>query len=172
MAEVNNVEDAIRFLLEQIGEDPNREGLKETPKRVAKAFQEWFGGYNENPLDAIKLFRDGVPTRPQVIKVEAIPFWSHCEHHMAKFFGTVTIEYEPKHYMLGLSKFVRLVRVYSRRLQVQERLTEQLANIIFQQLEPKHVKVTVRARHSCMESRGVMSHGQETETTCVLGGVK
>ena len=160
-------------LLEYIGEDPTREGLLETPHRVEKAYATWFGGYSKKPEDVLKVFTDGAEhyagNESQMVVVKDIPFYSHCEHHMAPFFGTATVAYIPDGQIVGLSKMSRLVDVFARRLQVQERLTTQIADAINEVLKPKGVAVLLKARHMCMESRGVQQQGSETVTNALRG---
>lgn len=164
--------DNVVRLLQYIGEDPMRGGLKETPKRVVKAWDEWCSGYGKNPAEILKVFEDGAEGSDEMVTVRSIPFYSHCEHHMAPFFGTVTVAYIPDGKIVGLSKIPRLVDVFAKRLQVQERLTNQIADAMQEHLKPKGVGVTVTARHLCMESRGIARQGSETVTTAVRGAMK
>ena len=166
------VEDAIRTILFNIGDDPNREGLLETPKRVAKAMGHWYQGYMQAPFDVLKVFEDGAEGCDEMVVVENIPFFSHCEHHMAPFFGTATIAYIPNGKIIGLSKIPRLLQIFARRLQVQERLTNQVAEALMEHLEPLGCGVMVTARHLCMESRGVQLSGSSTTTTALRGVFK
>ncbi len=159
----------IRDMLKEVGEDTDREGLKDTPTRAARAWLYWTSGYEENPNDILKSFEDGGETYDEMILVRGIPFYSHCEHHMAPFFGSVTIGYVPNGKILGLSKFSRLVDMFAHRLQVQERLTEQIANALTAYLKPKGVAVSITARHLCMESRGIAKQGSETITNELQG---
>lgn len=168
----SGIEDNIVRLLQFVGEDPTRGGLLETPGRVAKAWSHWCGGYQIKPEDVLKTFEDGANGVDEMITVRDIPFYSHCEHHLAPFFGTATISYIPNGKIVGLSKLSRLLDVYARRLQVQERLTNQVADALTTHLTPKGVGVMVRARHLCMESRGVAKQGHETVTTAVRGAMK
>ena len=161
----NNVTRLIQF----IGEDASREGLRETPARVAKALTEWFSGYDKNPADVMKVFEDGAENYDQMIVVKDIPIYSKCEHHMADIFGTVTIAYIPDGKIVGLSKLSRLADMYARRLQVQERLTNQIASALHEHLKPKGVGVIIKARHMCMESRGICQQGHSTVTTGLRG---
>lgn len=165
-----STEDIFVRLLQYIGEDPKREGLRETPARMARAWAEWTSGYGKDPKDICTMF-DDVGSYDEMVVVRDIPFYSHCEHHLAPFFGTVTVGYIPGRNgrVVGLSKLGRVVGVYAQRLQVQERLTEQLAESIRDVLEPKGVGVIVKARHLCMESRGLSKQGHETVTTKMLG---
>jgi GTP cyclohydrolase I len=174
MTDLSNVHvhHAIEILLNFIGEDPNRGGLFETPERVARAMRYWFGGYDINPDAILKEFADGGENYDEMGSVVNIPFYSHCEHHMAPFFGTATISYIPNGRIVGLSKLSRLLDVYARRLQVQERMTTQVAQKLHDVLKPRGVGVSVRARHLCMESRGICKQGHETVTTCLLGVFK
>lgn len=158
-----------RRFLRSIGEDPTRQGLLETPERVARAWQDWTIGYQQDAKEILKAFEDGAEEYRELIVVRGIPVYSHCEHHLAPFFGTIAIGYLPDHRIVGLSKFTRLVECFARRLQVQERLTWQVAGSIMQELKPKAVGVVMRARHLCMESRGIKSSGQQTLTSAMLG---
>jgi GTP cyclohydrolase I len=168
MSEHFSEHDWRRFLL-SIGEDPDRPGLRETPARVAKAWMAWTVGYQQNPADVLKTFEDGAEQYNELIVVRNIPVYSHCEHHLAPFFGKATIGYMPNGKIVGLSKLTRLVECFSRRLQVQERMTIQVANALMETLEPKAVGVVVRCRHLCMESRGIRTAGEETVTSAMLG---
>jgi GTP cyclohydrolase I len=163
------VEDNITRLLQHIGEDPTRGGLKETPARVAKAWLDWSWGYRQDPATIFKCFEDGAQSYDEMVLQRRIPFYSHCEHHMAPFFGHVDIAYIPDGKIVGLSKLVRLTDIYARRLQVQERLTCQIADAVRIGLKPKGVAVRVTARHLCMESRGTHKQGQDTVTTKLFG---
>lgn len=162
-------EQLVRDLLRWLGEDPDREGLKETPRRVTKAWRDWTKGYSQNPADVLKVFKDGGEKYDEMVVVRDIPFYSHCEHHLAPFFGTATIAYLPNGRIVGLSKLVRLLEVFSRRLQVQERITTQVADSLDDQLQPRGVGVVLRARHFCMETRGVCKAGTETVTSALRG---
>lgn len=162
--------EAVRELLLFIGEDPERGGLKETPVRVAKAWLEWTSGYEISPKDVLKEFEDGAENYDEMVVQRALPFYSHCEHHLAPFFGFATVAYIPNKKIVGLSKLARLVDIFSKRLQVQERLTSQIAMALEDCLQPKGVGVVVVARHLCMESRGVQKQGEDT-VTCKLTGV-
>ena len=159
------LEETIVNLLTSVGEDVSREGSKETPKRVAKAWEFWCSGYNKNAEDILKVFEDGGETYDQMVTVKDIPIYSHCEHHLAPIFGTATISYIPNGRIVGLSKLSRLADMYARRLQVQERLTDQIADALHKHLQPKGVGVVIKARHLCMESRGICQQGHITITT-------
>lgn len=166
---VGGLEDNIRRTLQFIGEDPERGGLLETPARVAKAWEHWAGGYQLDPLEILKTFDDGAESVDEMVIVKNIPFYTHCEHHMAPFFGTATVGYVPNGKIVGLSKLSRVVDAFARRLQVQERLTTQIADAINEGLSPKGVGVIVTARHLCMESRGIRQQGSETITSALRG---
>ena len=163
-----NENDWRRFLI-SLGEDPNRSGLRETPARVAKAWKFWTSGYTQNPAELLKTFEDGAEQYNELIVVRNIPVYSHCEHHLAPFFGKATIGYMPDGKIVGLSKLTRLMECFSKRLQVQERLTIQVANALMESLQPKAVGVVIRCRHLCMESRGIRTPGEETVTSAMLG---
>lgn len=171
-ADDEGIQENVKRLLQYIGEDPMREGLIETPARVEKAYKEWFSGYGHEGSEVLKTFEDGAEKTDEIIVVGPISFYSHCEHHMAPFFGSVHIAYIPDGKIVGLSKFARLVEIYSRRLQVQERLTTQIAESLQEGLCPKGVAVLVKARHLCMESRGAKSIGSITTTSKLLGAMK
>jgi GTP cyclohydrolase I len=158
-----------RRLLTSLGEDPERPGLHETPARVAKAWKHWTSGYGQDPVQILKAFEDGAEQYNELIVVRNIPVYSHCEHHLAPFFGKATVGYLPNGKIVGLSKLTRLVDVFSKRLQVQERMTIQIANALMEALEPKAVGVVVKCRHMCMESRGIRTPGEETITSAMLG---
>lgn len=163
------IEDHVRRLLQYAGEDPTREGLAETPARVAKAWQHWCGGYDIDPASLLKVFEDGAERVDEMVLVKDIPFYSHCEHHMAPFFGRATVGYIPNGKIVGLSKINRLVDCFARRLQVQERLTTQIADALVEHLGCKGVGVIVTARHLCVESRGIAQQGSETTTSALRG---
>lgn len=165
-------EDNIVRLLQAVGENAGRGGLSETPKRVMKAWKFWTSGYDKKPEDVLKVFEDGAEGYDQMIVVKDIPVYSHCEHHMAAIFGTATVAYIPDGKIVGLSKFSRLVDIFARRLQVQERLTNQIAEALQTNLEPKGVGVLIKARHMCMESRGVCQQGHHTRTVALRGVLK
>lgn len=162
-------EDIIKHLLLYIGEDVEREGLQETPKRVLAAWEKWTEGYGMDPVDELKVFQDGGERYDQMVVVKEIPFYSLCEHHMCPFFGTATIAYIPNKKIVGLSKLSRVLNIYARRLQVQERLTGQVADCLQTHLKPKGVGVLMKARHLCMESRGICQQGHHTITSALRG---
>lgn len=167
-----SAEDNIIRLLQVVGEDAKRGGLVETPKRVVKAWQHWCSGYGKSPKDVLKVFEDGAEGYDQMIAVVDIPVYSHCEHHMAAIFGTATIAYIPDGKIVGLSKLSRLVDIFARRLQVQERLTNQIADALEEHLKPIGVGVMIKARHMCMESRGVCQQGHHTQTVALRGAMR
>jgi GTP cyclohydrolase IA len=158
-----------RRFIASLGENPDRSGLRETPTRVAKAWKHWASGYGQDPAEILKVFEDGAERYNELIVVRGIPVYSHCEHHLAPFFGTATIGYVPEGRIVGLSKLTRLVDCFARRLQVQERLTSQVAETLMHELQPKAVGVIIRCRHLCMESRGIRTPGEETITSAMLG---
>ena len=166
-------QEMVRQLLTYIGEDPQREGLRETPIRFLKAWRnEWGAGYREQPEDVLKVFEDGAENVDEMVVVKDIEFYSHCEHHMAPFFGLAHIAYVPNGKIVGLSKLVRLTHVFSRRLQVQERITNQIADALEKHLKPVGVGVILEAKHFCMCSRGVRSTQSSTVTSAVRGAMK
>lgn len=169
-SEEKSAEDICTRLLQYIGEDPDREGLKETPKRMLKAWKHWTKGYKENAADVMKVFEDGAENCDEMVVVKDIPVWSHCEHHMCPIFGTATVAYIPDGKIIGLSKIIRLVDIYARRLQVQERLGNQVVDAIQTHLAPLGCGIVMRLRHLCIESRGAEKMGSET-ITCALRGV-
>jgi GTP cyclohydrolase I len=158
-----------RRLLISLGEDPDRPGLVETPSRVAKAWKHWTSGYKEDPAELLKVFEDGAEGYDELVIIRGIPVYSHCEHHLAPFFGKATIGYVPDGKVVGLSKLTRLVDCFAKRLQGQERLTVQIANALMTHLEPNAVGVIINCRHLCMESRGIRTQGEETITSTMLG---
>jgi len=161
--------DIIRDLLQFIGEDTERGGLRETPPRVIKAWEEWTSGYEKEPKDVLKCFEDGGEKYNEMVLVKDLPFYSHCEHHLAPFFGTATIAYLPRKRIVGLSKLGRVLDIYAKRLQVQERLTAQVADALQDGLKPYGVGVLIKARHLCMESRGLAKQGHVTITSALRG---
>ena len=165
-------EEAFRTILSWIGEDPNREGLLETPKRVVKAFKEYFKGYREDPSQVLdKTFGD-VEGYDDMVVQKNISVQSHCEHHMAPIIGKAHVAYIPKNRVVGLSKLARVVEVFSKRLQTQERLTMQIANTLMQSLDAKGVAVTIDSTHQCMTMRGIKKEQASTVTNYYLGQFK
>ncbi|MEO2083282.1 MAG: GTP cyclohydrolase I FolE, partial [Desulfurobacteriaceae bacterium] len=163
----DRIERAVREILLAIGENPEREGLKETPKRVAKMYEEILSGYSDSPENHMVLFSEKYD---EMIIVRDIPFYSMCEHHMLPFFGKAHVAYIPgDNKVTGLSKLARIVDVYARRLQLQERMTEQIASAIMGKLHAKGVMVVIEAQHLCMIMRGVKKPGSFTVTSAVKG---
>lgn len=160
---------AARLLLNGVGEDRLRGGLIETPDRFSKAWAFWTKGYDEDPNQIMKVFEDGAEHYDQMVLVRDIPVYSHCEHHLAAIFGVAHVGYIPNGKIVGLSKLNRVVDCFARRLQVQERLTDQIAGAIFGALDPHGVAVQLNCRHMCMESRGVCQQGHSTITTSLRG---
>jgi GTP cyclohydrolase I len=158
------------LLAEVIGQDPKREGLSETPARVVKAWEFWTSGYALKAEDILKVFEDGADGYNEMIVRKNIPIYSHCEHHLAAIIGRCTIAYIPNGKIVGLSKMDRLADMFARRLQVQERMTTQIADAMYSILTPLGVGVWISARHLCVESRGVNNQDSET-VTCALRGV-
>ncbi|MBO9100502.1 MULTISPECIES: GTP cyclohydrolase I FolE [Rhizobium] len=162
-------EAAVRTLIRWAGEDPTREGLLDTPKRVAKAYRELFAGYDMEPEDVLSRTFSEVAGYNDMVIVKDITFHSHCEHHMVPFHGVAHIAYVPDKGVLGLSKMARLVDVYARRLQTQETMTAQIATALDESLRPKGVAVMIEAEHMCMAMRGVAKQGAKTLTTRFTG---
>lgn len=159
--------------IEQVPEDEAlRGGLQETPLRVAKAWEFWTSGYKMDPAEVLKTFEDGAEGVDEMVLVKDIPVYSHCEHHLAAIFGTATVAYIPNGRIVGLSKLSRLVDLHSRRLQVQERLTNDIASDLWDHLQPLGVGVILRCRHLCMESRGICQQGHHTVTSALRGVLK
>ncbi len=167
-----DAEEAIKTILKWIGEDPKREGLLETPKRVVKAFREYFKGYREDPdLVLDKTFGD-VEGYDDMVVQKNISVQSHCEHHMAPIIGKAHVAYIPRDRVVGLSKLARVVEVFSKRLQTQERLTMQIANTLMKSLDAKGVAVTIDSTHQCMTMRGIKKEQASTVTNYYLGQFK
>ena len=165
-------EEAFKTILAWMGEDPNREGLLETPKRVVKAFKEYFKGYKEDPNQILdKTFGD-VEGYDDMVVQNNISVQSHCEHHMAPIIGKAHVAYIPKDRVVGLSKLARVVEVFSKRLQTQERLTMQIANTLMKSLDAKGVAVTIDSTHQCMTMRGIKKEQASTVTNYYLGQFK
>lgn len=164
-----DAEEAIRVLLSWIGEDPSREGLRATPQRVAKAFEDWFSGYLEDPVEYLRRTFYEVDGYDEMIVLRDIDFESHCEHHMAPIIGKVHIGYLPDRAVVGISKLARVVETFARRLQVQESMTAQIAHTIQDVLKPKGVGVVVEGVHQCMTTRGIRKRGVSMVTSQLLG---
>lgn len=165
-------EEVVKGLLRITGDNVNREGLHETPRRVVKAWAKWTEGYSVDIPALLKVFEDGAENYDQMVVVKDIPIYSKCEHHLADIFGTCTIAYIPKGKVVGLSKLSRLADAFARRLQVQERLTSQIADALVEHLAPLGVGVVIKARHMCMESRGICQQGHHTVTSALHGKLK
>ena len=162
-------EDAVRTLLRWAGDDPQREGLLETPARVAKAYRELFAGYDENVEEILGRTFEEVAGYDDIVLVKDIPFHSHCEHHMVPIIGKAHVAYLPDERVLGLSKIARVVEVFARRLQTQEAMTAQIARAIDDTLRPRGVAVMIDAEHLCMSMRGIKKQGSTTLTTSFTG---
>ena len=165
-------EEAIRTIIQWIGEDPGREGLLSTPKRVIKAFKEYFKGYAQNPKDYLSKTFSEVEGYDDMVVEKNISIQSHCEHHMAPIIGVAHVAYIPSNKVVGLSKLARVVEVFSNRLQTQERLTMQIAKTIMNVLQPRGVAVTIDAEHHCMTNRGIKKQDTTTITNYFLGAFK
>jgi GTP cyclohydrolase I len=165
-------EAAVRTLIRWAGDDPQREGLHDTPKRVAKAFREFYSGYQDDPKEVLNKIFAEVEGYDDIVLVRDIPFYSHCEHHLVPFYGMTHIAYYPTKGVVGLSKLARLVEVYARRLQTQESMTAQIAAAMEEALEPRGVAVMIEAEHMCMSMRGVQKAGAMTLTTQFTGAFK
>lgn len=165
-------EEAVRTLLRWIGEDIDREGLIDTPKRVAKAYQELFAGYNDDPQAVLGRTFEEVGGYDDMVLVKNIVFHSHCEHHMVPIIGRAHVAYHPDGKVLGLSKIARTVEIYARRLQTQENMTAEIAQTIDQVLQPRGVAVMLEAEHMCMAMRGIKKQGSTTTTTCFTGAFR
>ena len=162
-------EQAVRTLLLWVGEDPNREGLRGTPRRVAHALEDWCSGYAEDPVAFLRRTFEEVEGYDEMIVLRDIPFESHCEHHMAPIIGKAHVGYLPDRKVVGISKLARVVNAFARRLQVQESMTAQIAHCIQDVLKPLGVGVIVEAEHQCMTTRGVHKHGVSMITSQLLG---
>ena len=165
-------EEAVRTLLRWTGDDPGREGLLDTPKRVVNAYEEYFEGYKDNPVNILKRTFKDTENYDEMVVLRDIRFESHCEHHLAPIIGKAHVAYLPDLRIVGISKLVRVVEVYAKRLQVQERMTAQIANTIQEVLKPKGVAVVVDASHQCMTTRGVRKSGISMVTSHMLGGFR
>jgi len=168
----DEVQEAIRTLIRWSGEDPTREGLLETPKRVARAWREYCEGYAEDPAYHLSRIFHEVGGYDEIVLLKDIPFQSHCEHHMAPIIGKAHIAYLPQDYVVGISKLARVLEAFARRLQVQERLTAQVADCIWENLKPLGVAVVIDATHGCMTGRGVRTHGTMMRTSRMMGVFK
>jgi GTP cyclohydrolase IA len=163
------VEAAIRTLIEWTGDDPDRDGLAETPSRVARAFEEFFAGYGQDPIEILQKTFEEIEGYDEMIALRGIRFESHCEHHMAPIIGQAWVAYVPNGRVVGISKLARVVEVYARRLQIQEKMTAQIANTINDVLKPQGVGVIIKASHHCMTTRGVNKPESDLVTSRMLG---
>jgi GTP cyclohydrolase I len=164
-----DAEAAVRTLLEWAGEDPSREGLLDTPKRVAKAYRDWFSGYAHDPAEYLRRTFKEVEGYDELIVLRGIEFESHCEHHMAPIIGRAHVGYLPSGRVVGISKLARVVEAYARRFQVQEKLTAQIAHCVLDVLQPRGVAVVIEAAHECMTTRGIHKRGVSMVTSAMLG---
>lgn len=165
-------EEAVRVLLKYAGEDPAREGLLDTPKRVVKSYDEFYKGYAENPHEYLSRTFEEVSGYDEMVVLRDIPFESHCEHHMAPIIGKAHVGYLPKNKVVGISKLARVVETYAKRLQVQEKMTAEIADCIQDILEPYGVGVVIQATHECMSTRGVHKHGVSMVTSRMAGAFR
>lgn len=164
-----DVQEAIRTLIRWSGDDPTREGLLDTPKRVARAWKEYCQGYAEDPAIHLARVFEEVGGYDEVVLLKDIPFQSHCEHHMAPIIGKAAIAYLPRDHVVGISKLARVLHGFARRLQIQERLTAQVAHCIWEHLKPHGVAVVIEASHACMTARGVRTPGVAMTTSRMMG---
>ena len=167
-----DAEQAVKTLIKWAGDDPDREGMLETPERVAKAYQDWFSGYNEDPHEYLNRTFEEVADYDEMVTLRGIDFESHCEHHIALITGKAYVAYLPKNKVVGISKLARVVDTYARRFQVQEKMTKQIANSIEEVLQPKGVGVVIVARHACMTTRGVHKSNVDMVTSTMTGGFR
>ena len=163
------VQDAVRTLIRWAGDDPEREGLLDTPKRVARAWKEYCQGYFEDPAQHLNRVFEEVGGYDEIVLLKDIPFQSHCEHHMAPIIGVAHIAYLPRDHVVGISKLARVLHAFARRLQVQERLTAEVADCIWDHLKPQGVAVVIEATHACMTARGVRTPGVTMKTSRMMG---
>jgi GTP cyclohydrolase IA len=162
-------EAAVRTLIAWAGDDPDREGLRDTPQRVAAAFEDFYAGYGQDPIRQLERTFEDLGSYDDIVVVRDIPFYSHCEHHMVPFVGKAHVAYYPSERVVGLSKLARVVDVFARRLQTQERLTGQVVAAIDETLKPRGTAVMIEAEHQCMTLRGAQKHGASTVTTQFTG---
>jgi GTP cyclohydrolase I len=165
----DDVAEAVRTLIRWAGDDPTREGLIDTPKRVARAWKEYCQGYLDDPAHHLSRVFEEVGGYDEIVLLKNIPFQSHCEHHMAPIIGKANIAYLPKDHVVGISKLARVLHAFARRLQVQERLTAEVADCIWQHLKPQGVAVVIEASHACMTARGVRTPGVTMVTSRMMG---
>jgi GTP cyclohydrolase I len=165
-------EAAVRTLIQWAGEDPDREGMVGTPERVVRAYEEWFAGYNEDPVDILARTFEETDGYDEMVVLRDVRFESHCEHHIAPIIGTVHVAYLPAKRVVGISKLARVIDVYAKRMQIQEKMTAQIANTIEEVLQPKGVAVVVQAQHQCMTTRGIHKTGVSMVTSRMLGAFR
>jgi GTP cyclohydrolase I len=165
-------EAAIRTLIRWAGDDPDREGLADTPGRVARAYSDWFSGYAQDPAEYLRRTFEEVGGYDEIVILKGIPFSSHCEHHMAPIIGEAHIGYLPHERVVGISKLARLVDAFARRLQIQERLTAEIADTLQEVLQPRGVAVVIESSHECMTTRGVHKRGVSMITSRMLGAFR
>jgi GTP cyclohydrolase I len=165
-------EEAVRTLLRWAGDDPEREGLRETPERVVRAYEDWFSGYKEDPQDYLARTFEEIDGYDDMVVLKDIRFESHCEHHLAPIIGKAHVAYLPDARVVGISKLARLVEVYAKRLQIQEKMTAQIANTLDEVLQLKGVAVVIEAAHQCMTTRGVHKPGVAMVTSRMLGAFR
>jgi GTP cyclohydrolase I len=165
-------EEAVRTLLRWAGDDPTREGLLGTPERVARAFEEWFAGYDVDPALLLRRTFEETEGYDEMVVLRDISFESFCEHHLAPIIGKAHVAYLPEHRVIGISKLARVVEAFAKRLQIQEKLTAQIANAIDTELQPRGVAVVIEATHQCMSTRGVHKHGVAMVTSRMLGAFR
>jgi GTP cyclohydrolase I len=165
----SEVEAAVRTIIRWTGEDPDRDGLIETPARVTRSFEEFFSGYSRDPVEILEKTFEEIEGYDEMIVLRGVRFESHCEHHMAPITGQAWVAYVPNGRVVGISKLARIVDVYAKRMQIQEKLTAQIANTIDEVLKPQGVGVIVKASHHCMTTRGIHKHGTDLVTSRMLG---
>ena len=168
----SDAEDAVRTLIRWAGDNPNRQGMRGTPARVVRAYEEWFSGYAENPRDYLSRTFDEVAGYDEIVVLRDISFESHCEHHLAPIIGRVHIGYLPRNRVVGISKLARLVDVYAKRFQIQEKMTAEIAGCLDHVLKPYGVAVVIEAAHQCMTTRGVHKSGVTMVTSRMIGAFR
>ena len=166
------VEAAFRTIIRWTGDDPERDGLIDTPARLARAFEEYFSGYSQDPAQILSRTFEDTAGYEEMIMLRAIPFESHCEHHLAPIIGKAWVAYLPTDRVVGISKLARVVEAYAKRLQIQEKMTVEIARSINETLEPRGVGVLIKAQHHCLTSRGIHKHGTDMVTSCMLGDIR
>ena len=162
-------EKAVRTLISFVGENPDREGLLDTPKRVVKAYRDWYAGYDQDPRDFLSKTFSETGGYDEIVMLKDIRVESHCEHHMAPFIGSAHVAYLPNKRVVGISKLARVTRIFSKRMQVQEKLTAEIANCLQEVLKPRGVAVVIEAQHECMTTRGINEPGISMVTSQLLG---